>query len=161
VTAPRLGAAYSEQRVTAARPAVPASEEGARRLGEAYWEEVARFLRGLVRPRRSDRGTDLVLLRALPLLRFGIAETAVTGDRVECRYPVRGGLLASAPGGYLVLEQRGTGPAELSIAVQEFQPRLAVSGRIGLRRRLFDALQIPLHERIGRRFLDRARRGAL
>ncbi|MFO7571955.1 MAG: hypothetical protein R6W48_05055 [Gaiellaceae bacterium] len=158
---PRLGASYSEQRISAAIPPVPASDEGARRLGSAYWEEVARSLRGLVRPRRSDEGIELVLLRALPLLRFGRAETTVDGDRIECRYPIRGGLLASGPGGFLVLAQRGTEPTEVSIAVTEFRSRLAVDGRIGVRRRLFDILQIPLHERVGRRYLARAERGPL
>jgi hypothetical protein len=158
---PRLGAPYAEQRVEAASPPVPASEAGARRLGAAYWEEVSRFSRGLLRKRDRGSGPELRLVGLVPLLRFGSPETVVAGDGVECRYPITGGLLAAGPGGFLVLSQRGTGPAEVSIAVEEFHSRLAVDGRIGFRRRLFDVLQSPLHEGIGRRYLTRAARGPL
>lgn len=158
---PMLGAAYAEQRASAATPPVPASEDGARRLGSAYWEEVSRYSRGLVRVRDSGAGPELRLAGLVPLLRFGAPATSVAEDGVECRYPIRGGLLAAGPGGFLVLSQRGTGPAEVSIAVEEFHSRLAVDGRIGVRRRLFDRLQAPLHEGIGRRYLARAARGPL
>lgn len=156
-----LGVPYSEQRVSTTAPPVPSSETGARRLGAAYWEEVARYSRGLVRPRATPDGPELVLLGVLPLLRFGTALTVVEGDRVECRYAIRGGLLAAGPGGYLVLAQRGAGPADISIAVEEFRSRLAVEGRLGLRRRLFERFQAPLHEAVGRRYLARAARGEL
>jgi hypothetical protein len=156
-----LGVPYSEQRVSATAPPVPSNETGARRLGSAYWEEVARYSRGIVRPRATPDGPELVLLGVLPLLRFGTALTIVEDDRVECRYAIRGGLLAAGPGGYLVLAQRGAGPADISIAVEEFRSRLAVEGRLGLRRRLFDRFQAPLHEAVGRRYLARAAKGQL
>ena len=156
-----LGVPYSEQRVSATAPPVPSSETGARRLGLAYLEEVARYSRGLVRPRATPHGPELVLLGVLPLLRFGAALTVVEGDRVECRYAIRGGLLAAGPGGYLVLAQRGAGPADVSIAVEEFRSRLAVEGRLGVRKRLFDLFQAPLHEAVGRRYLARVARGEL
>jgi hypothetical protein len=158
---PRLGDPYAEQRASVATPPVPTSDEGARRLGSAYWEEVSRFSRGLVRRRDRGGGPELRLAGLVPLLRFGPPETIVTGERVECRYPIRGGLLAAGPGGFLVLSQRDAGPAEVSIGVEGFHSRLAVDGRIGIRRRLFDVLQVPLHERIGRRYLARAARGPL
>ncbi|GIU95971.1 MAG: hypothetical protein KatS3mg012_2428 [Gaiellaceae bacterium] len=158
---PRRGAAYAEQRISAAVPAVPVSDAGARRLGSAYWEEVRRFSRGLVRGRDRGEGLELRLAGVIPLLRFGVPVTTVSADAVECRYPITGGLLAAGPGGFLVLSQRGTGPAEVSIAVEEFHSRLAVDGRIGFRRRIFDVLQAPLHEGIGRRYLARAARGPL
>jgi hypothetical protein len=158
---PVLGVPYAEQRVSSPVPAVPTSETGARRLGSAYWEEVSRFSRGLVRTRYRGGGPELRLVGLIPLLRFGSPETTVASDGVECRYPITGGLLAAGPGGFLVLAQRGTGPTEISIAVEEFHSRLAVDGRIGVRRRLFDVLQAPLHEGIGRRYLARAARGPL
>jgi hypothetical protein len=148
--------AYSERRMVIPVPAVPVSEEGARRLGEAYWEEVAAFSRGLVRVRRGTRGVELALVRGLVLLRFGPAVTTVTESGVECRH-----VLAAAPGGHLILGQRASETVELSLAVQGYHPRLAVEGRLGIRRRLFVALQIPLHEGVGRRFLERAARGKL
>lgn len=153
--------AYSERRMVLPAPAVPVSEEGARRLGEAYWEEVAAFSRGLVRVRRGTRGVELALVRGLVLLRFGPAVTTVTERGVECRYAIEGGVLAAAPGGHLILGQRASETVELSLAVQGYHPRLAVDGRLGIRRRLFVALQIPLHEGVGRRFLERAARGKL
>ncbi|MDW8338391.1 MAG: hypothetical protein RMM28_04540 [Thermoleophilia bacterium] len=156
-----LDAPYGEQRVSVAVPPVPGDEGGARRLAAAYWQEVASFSRGLVRVRDRGCGPELRLIGLLPLLRFGVPTTSVTDDVVECRCPIRGGLLAAAPGGFLVLSQRGAGPAEVSIAVEDFTARLAVGGSRGLRRRLFDLLQVPLHERIGRRYLARAARGEL
>lgn len=156
-----LHSAYAEQRISIADPPVPTSDAGARRLGSAYWEEVSSYSLGIVRRRHRAGGTELSLLGLVPLLRFGPPGTIVADDRVECRYPIEGGLLAAGPGGFLVLSQRGTGPAEVSVAVEEFHSRLAVDGRIGLRRRLFDALQAPLHAGIGRRYLARAARGPL
>lgn len=158
---PMLGEPYAEQRISTAVPPVPVSHAGARRLGSAYWEEVRRFSRGLVRDRNRGEGPELRLAGLVTLLRFGAPATSVTEDGVECRYPITGGLLAAGPGGFLVLTQRGTGPAEVSIAVEEFHSRLAVDGRIGARRRLFDVLQAPLHVGIGRRYLARAARGPL
>lgn len=158
---PEPGAPYVEQRVSTAVPPVPVSDAGARRLGSVYWEEVRRFSRGLVRERDRGDGPELRLAGLIPLLRFGAPATSVSADGVECRYPIRGGLLAAGPGGFLVLRQCGRGPAELSIAVEEFHSRLAVDGRIGVRRRLFDVLQAPLHDGIARRYLARAARGPL
>lgn len=148
--------AYSERRTLLRVPVVEETTAGARRLGEAYWQEVAAYSRGLVRPRRAVDGVDLVLLRVLPLLRFGGAEATVGAGLVQCRYPIRGGILASGPGGFLVLSQHSRETVELSLAVHDYRARLAVEGRLGARRRLFERLQVPLHERVSRRFLERA-----
>lgn len=153
--------AYSEQRLVLREPVVEESAEGAVRLGEAYWDEVAGFSRGLVHPRRTARGVELALARLVVLLRFGPAETAVSAGSVECRFPIRGGLLASEPGGFLVLAQHVAETVELSLAVHDYRARLAADGKLGLRRRLFDVLQAPLHEGVSRRFLERAGRGPL
>lgn len=153
---------YAEQRVVVPAPVVPFDEDGARRLARAYWDEVARFSRGLVRARTTPEGTELMLLRVLPLLRFGPAETTSSPHALECRLPIRGGLLASEPGGHLLLAQRGEDEVELLLEVQGYRPRLAAAGRLArIRRRLFRALQVPLHDGVGRRFVARAVRGDL
>ena len=75
------GAVASEQRVRVARPAVAVSPEGARALGRAYWEEVERFTRGLVRPRGRNGGVELAAARARRRCsRFGPAEVRIDGD---------------------------------------------------------------------------------
>jgi hypothetical protein len=152
----------SETRVVLTRPAVEASHEGARRLGTAYWQEVRAFSRGLVRPRVGVDGVELVAAGVGVLLRFGPPETAVEDGVVECRYPIRGGVLAAAPGGWLVLAQSEGEQVELRLAVEGFHPRLARRGRLARARAgLYDALQAPLHADVSRRFLDRAARGPL
>lgn len=157
----QVAPAYSERQIALREPAVEATVDGARRLGEAYWDEVAAFSHGLVRPRRTADGVELALLRFVVLLRFGRPHAALTDNGVECRYPILGGLLASEPGGFLLLGQRVGETIELSIAVHDYRARLATGGMLGLRRRLFDVLQVPLHEGLSRRFLARAERGPL
>lgn len=152
---------YAEQRISSPRPVAPLSACGARRLGCAYWAEVERFCRGLVRARECGGGRELRLTGLVPLLRFGPPTTSVHEDGLECRYPIEGGLLAAGPGGFLVLAQRGTAPTVVSVAVEDYRARLAMGGWMGLRRRLFAAIQAPLHERIGRRFLERVAQGRL
>lgn len=152
----------SEQWVHLALPVVGATPEGARRLGTAYWEEVAAFSRGLVRPRVLPQGVELVLAGVGTLLRFGPAETAIHDDGIECRYPIEGGLLAAEPGGSLVISQSGSTRVELRLAVEGFHPRLGRRGRLArVRAWLYDALQAPLHADVSRRFLERAARGPL
>ncbi len=63
----------------------------------------------------TTTGVDLVLLGALPLLRFGPGKREVTDDRVACAFPIVGGVLALASGGWLTVEQRGgpdSGPVD-------------------------------------------------
>ena len=156
------GAIESRQWIELPRGAVSADEEGARRLGERYLEEVRRTTRGIVRSRSSLAGTELVLGGMFALLRFGPAELAVRGDRVECRYPISGGLLAARPGGSLVIVQRSTATLELELVVAGYFPRLGGSRRRrSVRRAVYSALQARVHRAVSRRFLERAAGGAL
>ena len=158
------GPVDSEDWVVLPAPAVAPSDDGARRLGSAYWQEVAAFSRGLVRPRVTPAGVDLALAgRRGALLRFGPAQTSVADDVVECRFPILGGLLAAAPGGSLVIAQERRGAShELRLAVEGFHPRLARRGRLARTRAgLYERLQTPLHAGVSRRFLERAARGPL
>ena len=157
------GPVASEDRIVLQAPAVEATEEGARRLGSAYWQEVAAFSRGLVRPRIGDDEVELVAAGVGVLLRFGRAQTSAEDGVVECRYPISGGLLAAAPGGSLVIAQERRGEKfELRLAVEGFHPWLARRGRLArVRAALYDTLQTPLHAGVSRRFLERAARGPL
>ncbi len=152
----------TEDRIRLPAPVVEPSHDGALRLGGAYWQEVRAFSRGLVRPRTGADGVDLVLAGVVPLLRFGQAATSAEDGLVECRYPIRGGLLAATPGGALVVAQTGREAPELRLAVEGFHPRLARRGRLArVRAALYDALQAPLHADVSRRFLERGARGQL
>ena len=156
------GPVSSEDWIFLSAPAVEASHEGARRLGDAYWQEVRAFSRGLVRPRAGAEGVELVAAGVGVLLRFGPPDTTVDEGVVECRYPIRGGLLAAAPEGSLVIAQSAGEPVELRLAVEGFHPRLARRGRLArARATLYEALQAPLHADVSRRFLERAARGQL
>lgn len=151
------GAIESRQWIGLASGLVGPDEEGARQLGRRYLDEVRRFTHGLVRPRSRGDETSLVLARAVPLLRFGPSEVAVDIARVECRYPIRGGILAARPGGSLVIAQRVADHPELELVVAGYFPRLGGSSRRrSLRRALYAALQARAHRAISRRFLERA-----
>jgi hypothetical protein len=156
------GPVSSEHSILLPTAAVEPTHEGARRLGTAYWQEVAAFSRGIVRPRVTDEGVELVAAGVGALLRFGPAETSVEDGVVECRFLIRGGLLAAEPGGSLVIAQTAGRPLELRLAVEGFHPRLARRGRLArVRAGLYEALQSPLHAGVSRRFLERAEQGPL
>ena len=149
------GAVESRQWITLPRELVTPDEGGARELGRRYLAEVARFSRGLVRPRRGADGVALVLLGLVPLLRFDPPEVGHENGTVECRYPIRGGLLVARPGGSLVVAQRPG--VELDLLVAGYFPRLGGSTRRrSLRRAVYTALQSRAHRAVGRRFLERA-----
>jgi hypothetical protein len=151
------GAIESRQRIGIARGFVAADEEGARQLGRRYLDEVRRSTHGLVRPRSHASEVSLVIVGTVPLLRFGQPEFAVGAERVECRYPIRGGLLAARPGGSLVIAQQVADHPELELAVAGYFPRLGGSSRRrSLRRALYAAVQARAHRAISRRFLERA-----
>jgi hypothetical protein len=135
------GAIESDERVSLSRAVVPATEAGARLLGERYWLIVRRASRGLVRLRRT-RGGSVLRLAGAPLLRFAPAELAFGANGVRCSFPIRGGLLARRPGGALVLSQSTAG--ELGAALTGFVPRLGA--------RPYDRIQRRLHVAISRRF---------
>jgi hypothetical protein len=149
------GAVESRQWITLPRGLVAPDDGGARELGRRYLAEVARFSHGLVRPRRQADGVALVLLGLVPLLRFDPPEVGHENGTVECRYPIRGGLLVARPGGSLVVAQRPG--VELELLVAGYFPRLGGSvRRRSLRRTLYTALQARAHRAVGRRFLERA-----
>jgi hypothetical protein len=132
----------TSESATLTRPVVERTEEGARRLGERYWVEVARASRGLVRPCRTGAAVELrVLGRGPVLLRLAGPEVVVDEERVSCRYRIVGGLLARAPGGVLTLTQS---PGELRAAVTEYTPRL--------RPGLYTHFQRRFHVAVSRRY---------
>ena len=143
------GVVHSAERMHANRPVVACSPAGALHLGERYFSEVRRVTRGVLRRRDTASGVELRLFAVGPsLLRFGPPELQVSADRVSCRYPIYGGLLARRPGGAITLSQRGTKEPELGATVTAFVPRLALP-------LLYDRLQHRLHVRISRRFFRR------
>jgi hypothetical protein len=151
------GAIDSEQQLRATRPAVERSEQGAAALGRAYWREVTRASRGVVRAREDARGVELRLLAFGPtLLRFGPAELRVGAEGVGAAYPIRGGLLARSPGGTLSVSQSDGDAPVLSAAVRGFHPRLAArQGRPPFTDALYEHVQRRVHVAISRRYLWR------
>jgi hypothetical protein len=151
------GAVESRQWITLPRELVAADERGARELGRRYLAEVARFSHGLVRPRLRRDGVALVLVGVVPLLRFGPPELGHNGGSVECRYPIRGGLLVARRGGSLLVAQHPG--VELELFVAGYFPRLGgTASRRSLRRGLYTALQARAHRSVGRRFFEAALR---
>ena len=149
------GAVESRQWIRLRRELVAPDEGGARELGRRYLAEVARFSHGLVRPRPRRDGVALVLAGAVTLLRFGQPELGHDEGSVECRYPIRGGVLVARPGGSLLVAQHAG--VELELFVAGYFPRLGGSARRrSLRRALYTALQSRAHRAVGRRFLEDA-----
>jgi hypothetical protein len=149
------GAVESRQWILLSRELVSADKAGGRELGRRYLAEVARFSRGLVRPRARAGGVELVLAGVVPLLRFAEPEVGHQDGTVACRYTLRGGLLVARPGGSLTVVQRRDG--ELELVVVEYFPRLGGSTwRRSLHRALYTALQARAHRAVGGRFLERA-----
>ena len=135
------GTIRSDERASATRPVVAATEDGARHLGERYWLTVRRSSFGLVRLCPTLDGSVLRLAGA-PLLRFAPAELAADANDVRCSFPIQGGLLAERAGGTLVLSQSSAG--ELRAALTGFRPRLSA--------RPYDRIQRRVHVAISRRF---------
>ena len=152
------GAVESRQWIGLTRSVVTADENGASELGRGYLDEVRRCTHGLVRPK--TRATEIALVLAgVPLLRFDSPEVGVWPGRVECRFAIRGGLLAARPGGSLVIAQRSGVEHELELAVAGYFPRLGGMRKWSLRRALYAALQARAHRAISRRFLERVADG--
>jgi hypothetical protein len=147
------GSIETEERILAVAPVVPFSESGARELGRAYWASIPQVSRGLVRACVRDGGVVIRLVAvAVPLLRFGPAEVLVEDERLTCRYPILGGLLALRPGGALVIAQTGKEPAEIHVAVTGFAARLG-GGRV------YRHLQQRIHVAVSRRVFARLLEG--
>lgn len=135
---------------------------GAHRLGWAYWEEVERTTRRLVRVRATAEGVELRLLRDGPvLLRFGHPDLDVRATFVSCSYPIRGGLLARGDGGVLAFAQERAGTWCLRTSIRGFFPRLGtVSGRPAWTGFLYAHVQARLHRVVARRYVAYLVRGA-
>jgi hypothetical protein len=141
---------------------VPLNSSGAHRLGCAYWEEVERTTRGLVRVRPTTEGLELRLLRVGPvLLRFGHPELEARAGFVSCSYPIRGGLLARGEGGVLVLAQERADAWCLRTSIRGFLPRLGtLPGRPAWTGFLYAHVQARLHRAVARRYVAHLVRGA-
>jgi hypothetical protein len=150
------GGFESRQRMLVVKPAVEASEAGARTLGVIYWQAVDRFTRGGVRASWMGEGGKLKLLGGVTLLTFGPPELAFDGGLVSCRYAIRGGLLALRAGGTVTLAQRPEGQQqELSVTVEEYLPRLAArAGAPAWSGILYAKGQSPFHAAVSRRYFE-------
>jgi len=150
------GGFESRQRVLVPEPVVESSASGARWLGVAYWEAVARFTRGVVRARWRDDGGRLYLLGGASLLSFGPPELAWDDERVSCRYAIEGGLLALRAGGSVTLaQQRSDEDVALSVVVEEYLPRLAArAGAPWWTGALYAKGQSPFHAAVSRRYFN-------
>ena len=138
------GAIDSVQSVLIAAPVVEATADSARSLGERYWRQVRRASHGLVRWREHDGRVELRLLSAgPPLLRFTPTRVSTGPGEVGCSYAIDGGLLTRRPGGAISFTQTDGDPAELSVAVEGYFPRLGV---------LLGPLQRRFHVHVSRRY---------
>ena len=127
-------------------------------LGAAYWREVERLTRGLVRTRAGDGGMELRVARCGPtLLRFGHPQLSVTTDAVSTTYPIAGGMLARRAAGSITLSMRGgTGRVELRSVITGYHPTLAARpGTPAWTGELYDQIQARVHARISRRYFQR------
>lgn len=135
----------SEERAYAPLAIVEASHSDGRRLAAAYWREVETTTAGLVRVRETPKGLALRAFGA-PLLKFGLPRIDAAGDRVACRYPIEGGLLARRPGGSIAFGQNGN---VLTSTISGFHPRL------GLLPGLYSHVQARIHAAVSRRYFAR------
>jgi hypothetical protein len=155
-------AVESEEAFPLPGPVVRMSASGAYRLGWAYWEEVERTTRRLVRVRATAGGVELRLLREGPvLLRFGHPELNVRATFVSCSYPIRGGLLTRGEGGVLALAQERADTWCLRTSIRGFLPRLGtLPGRPGWTGFLYAHVQARVHRAVARRYVAHLVRGA-
>ena len=149
----------AEQPIPGGNAAVDDSDTGARRLGTEYLAEIGRTTRGLIKPRAALVGVDLVLAGRLTLFAFGPPQPSVDGDRTECRFAIRGGLLVGSPGGSLVITQDAGLAPELVVEVDGYVPRLdPLFGGRGVGGFLYREIQERAHAAISRRFVERMTR---
>lgn len=151
------GAVESEQRVTVQAPVVEVSVAGAKQLGRAYWAEVERVTRRLVRARMRGSALELRLFGKRPvLLRFGTPRLQAGRDVVACRYPIDGGWLARRAAGEITFAQVVGPPTVLRSTIRGFHPRLAARDRepdwTGA---LYTQVQSRIHVAISRRYFRR------
>ena len=151
------GAIESEQRVALRAPVVSFSVAGAEHLGRAYWHEVERLTRRLVRMRQRNASLELRLLAIGPaLLRFGPPDVEATDELARCSYPIEGGLLVQRPAGEISFAQVGGSHPALCSAIHGFFPRLAARERkpdwTGA---LYNQVQSRIHLAVSRRYFTR------
>jgi hypothetical protein len=153
----RDGAVESEQRVVLREPVVEFSPAGAECLGLAYWREVERVTRGVVRPRERYGTLELRLFgRGPALLRFGRPALEATDRLVSCSYPIHGGLLAQRPVGEIVFTQVGGSPPIVRSTIRGFFPSLAArQGERDWTGALYSQVQSRAHVAISRRYFAR------
>lgn len=151
------GAVESEQRTALRMSVVEFSESGAEHLGRAYWREVERTTRRLVRARERQGAIELrVLGRGPSLLRFGAPRIEATPTLARCTYPIAGGLLAQRPAGEILFEQAGGPEPVLRSAIRGFFPRLAArQGRPDWTGALYNRVQSRIHVAVSRRYFAR------
>ncbi len=156
------GAVESEQRVVLREPVVDFSSGGAECLGLAYWSEVERVTRGLIRPRQRNGTLELRLFgRGPTLLRFGRPTLEATDRLVSCSYPICGGLLAHRPAGEIVFAQVGGSPPMVRSTIRGFFPSLAArQGERDWTGALYSQVQSRVHVAISRRYFARLIREA-
>jgi hypothetical protein len=127
-------------------------------LGAAYWREVERMTRGLVRTSRRGCGTELRVARRGPaLLRFGPARPTASPTAVSTTYPITGGLLARGAAGSITLSMHcGADGVELRSAIAGYHPTLAARpGAPAWTGGLYDQIQARVHARLSRRYFQR------
>lgn len=141
------GLVESEQRVTVGRPVVERSEQGARMLAVAYWQELRRFGRGLLAVREHPGGVEVRLLGRRPVvLALGPLETRLTEAATAAAHPILGGLLVRRAGGQISFEQVEGEPTELCSRIIGFSPRRGPFYRL---------VQWKLHVAVSRRYFRR------
>jgi len=151
------GAVESEQRVALGAPVVEFTTAGAEHLGRAYWREVERVTRHLVRVRERRGALELrVLGRGPTLLRFGRPTVEATAALARCRYSIDGGLLAQRPAGEIVFAQVGGSAPAIRSTIRGFFPSLAArKGEPDWTGALYNQVQSRIHLAISRRYFAR------
>jgi hypothetical protein len=156
------GEVESQQGVVLGRPVVEFSTAGAERLGDAYWREVERVTRGLVRARERNGAFELRLFGHGPaLLRFGPPTLQVTDRLARCSYPIEGGLLAQRAAGEIAFAQVGGSTLAVHSTIRGFYPSLAArQGERDWTGALYSQVQSRVHVAISRRYFARLIREA-
>jgi hypothetical protein len=156
------GAIESDERVLALHHVVAMTDDGARELGERYWQQVRRSSFGLLRLEPTPLGSELRLRpTGVRLLRFDPLQVSCDPEGVTCCYPIRGGLLARQAAGALVLSHSNDERPELRAAVTGFRPRFGPRpGYPGWTGWLYERCQRRIHVAISRRFFGSLVAGA-
>lgn len=168
---PRTGAVAATQEAQLSLPRETLehswSPDQLERLARSYWRFLGGISLGFLRVVYApDSRTVVLLVPALPLLRFGVPDYVIRPTFGQVTWPIRRGLLVAREGrekGFLRIRIRrdGRDPASLSndlvrvsVEVQNFYPWLRGSGwftRLGTW--LYQATQLRIHGLVTRGFL--------